>query len=96
VNKNPVPLPPTDNIAAIDTGTTLIGGPSAAVAAIYSQISGSLQLTGSLAGLYGFRSSVFLSVNSLLDILFSSQPALPTSMSPSLSVEKFGLSVPTT
>ena len=96
VNKNTVPLPSTGNVAAIDTGTTLIGGPSTAVAAVYSQISGSMQLTGSLAGFYGFRSSVFLSVSSLFDILFSSQPALPTSLSPSHSAEKLGPSVPMT
>jgi cathepsin D len=45
---------PSGNLAAIDTGTTLIGGPSAAVSAIYAQIPGSQPLTGNLVGFYGF------------------------------------------
>jgi cathepsin D len=53
VNGNSVTLSST-NLAAIDTGTTLIGGPSAAVAAIYAQIPGSQKMTGSLVGFYGF------------------------------------------
>jgi cathepsin D len=60
----------SSNVAAIDTGTTLIGGPSAAVSAIYAQIPNSEPLAGSLAGFYGFRMFVFLSVNSFLNILF--------------------------
>lgn len=47
-------------LAAIDTGTTLIGGPSQAVASIYSAIPGSQALNGQLEGFYSFRkSSVF-------------------------------------
>ncbi|KAF8586724.1 acid protease [Ramaria rubella] len=38
----------TSQLAAIDTGTTLIGGPSAAVAAVYSKIQGATPGTGSL------------------------------------------------
>jgi len=38
--------------AAIDTGTTLIGGPSAGIAAIFAQISGSVAGTGQYAGYY--------------------------------------------
>lgn len=54
---------PSDNVAAIDTGTTLIGGPSAAVQAIYAQIPGSQQLSGNLAGFYGFPCETNVSVN---------------------------------
>lgn len=54
VNGNSVTLP-YGNLAAIDTGTTLIGGPTDAVAAVYAQIPGSQQLSGNLAGFYGFR-----------------------------------------
>lgn len=50
-----VNLPSGESVAAIDTGTTLIGGPSDAVADIYAQIPGSQQLSGNLAGFYGFR-----------------------------------------
>lgn len=41
--------------AAIDTGTTLIGGPSDAVSAIYDQIEGSEALTGQYDGYYAYR-----------------------------------------
>ena len=48
---------PTGNsaLAAIDTGTTLIGGPSAAVASIWAAVPGSRALTGQMAGFFGFR-----------------------------------------
>ena len=38
--------------AAIDTGTTLVGGPEDAVSALYAQIPGSQALTGDNAGYY--------------------------------------------
>ena len=41
--------------AAIDTGTTLIGGPSAAIAAIFAQIPGSIRGTGQSAGYWSYR-----------------------------------------
>ena len=41
--------------AVIDTGTTLIGGPSSEVADIYAQISGSQALSGSYDGYYSYR-----------------------------------------
>jgi len=53
---------PSGNVAAIDTGTTLIGGPSAAVSAVYAQIPGSQQLSGNLAGFYGFPCSTTVQV----------------------------------
>jgi hypothetical protein len=62
---------PSGNLAAIDTGTTLIGGPSAAVSAVYAQIPGSQQLAGSLAGFYGFRMFPSLLVDSDFDVLIS-------------------------
>ncbi|KZS98326.1 acid protease [Sistotremastrum niveocremeum HHB9708] len=40
----------TDSLAAIDTGTTLIGGPTDVVTQIYSNIKGSQQGTGQLEG----------------------------------------------
>lgn len=68
VNGKTVNLPSGD-VAAIDTGTTLIGGPSTAVAAVYAQIPGSQQLTGNLAGFYGFRMFLFRLVEPLLNLL---------------------------
>ncbi|OCH87875.1 acid protease [Obba rivulosa] len=50
-------------LAAIDTGTTLIGGPTDAVAAIYAAIPGSSQLSGQMAGFYSFPCSTTLSVS---------------------------------
>jgi hypothetical protein len=91
VNGKSVTLP-SGNVAAIDTGTTLIGGPSAAVAAIYAQIPGSSQLSGNLAGFYGFRMFVHIYVMSLRDNLFF-QLAQPLSPSPSLSADSLGPSI---
>ena len=60
---------PSGTLAAIDTGTTLIGGPSAVVSAVYAQIPGSQQFSDNLAGFYGFRMFPSLLVNSDLDTL---------------------------
>jgi len=43
-----------DALAAIDTGTTLIGGPTADVKAIWAAVPGSTPLTGNMEGFYGF------------------------------------------
>ena len=45
----------TGAVAAIDTGTTLIGGPSADVKKIYAAVPGAVALTGQLEGYWGFR-----------------------------------------
>lgn len=42
-------------LAAIDTGTTLIGGPTTAVQNIYNAIQGSAALEGNMAGFFSFR-----------------------------------------
>ncbi|KZT07400.1 aspartic peptidase A1 [Laetiporus sulphureus 93-53] len=47
----------SSSYAAIDTGTTLVGGPSAAIAAIYEQIEGSAAGAGSLSGYYTYPCS---------------------------------------
>lgn len=44
-----------DAQAAIDTGTTLIGGPADAVAEIYANIPGAEQGTGDMEGYYLYR-----------------------------------------
>jgi cathepsin D len=48
----------TATAAAIDTGTTLIGGPETDVAALYAAIPGSRKMTGSYAGYYEYRELV--------------------------------------
>lgn len=56
VSGKSVDKPTGDSSAAvIDTGTSLLGGPSADVAAIYSAIPGSQALTGENAGFYSLR-----------------------------------------
>lgn len=42
-------------LSVIDTGTTLIGGPSRDVATIWAAIPGSVALSGSNAGFYAYR-----------------------------------------
>jgi cathepsin D len=42
-------------LSAIDTGTTLIGGPSTDVANIWAAVPGSTALGGQMTGFYGFR-----------------------------------------
>jgi cathepsin D len=47
-------------LSAIDTGTTLIGGPSTDVQNIWAQVPGSAPLTGNMQGFYGFREPILL------------------------------------
>ena len=52
-------------LAAIDTGTTLIGGPTSAVNDLFSQIPGSMnlsQIDPSLAGMFSIRTSLRLNL----------------------------------
>jgi hypothetical protein len=42
-------------VAAIDTGTSLIGAPTAAVEAIWGAVPGSVPLSGAQAGYFAFR-----------------------------------------
>ena len=46
-----------DSYSAIDTGTTLIGGPQDAIAAIYASIPDSSPATGNFEGYYSYRES---------------------------------------
>ena len=56
VNSNSVTLPSgQSSFAAIDTGTTLIGGPAAEVASVYAQIPNSVAGTGNFDGYYLYR-----------------------------------------
>jgi cathepsin D len=55
VNGNSISLPSgTASYSAIDTGTTLVGGPAAQIAALYAQIEGSTAGTGDLDGYYTY------------------------------------------
>jgi cathepsin D len=53
--------------AAIDTGTTLIGGPASTVAAIYAAIPGSKAMSGSYAGYYEYPCSTAISMTMTFD-----------------------------
>ncbi|KZT07401.1 aspartic peptidase A1 [Laetiporus sulphureus 93-53] len=52
----------SDSYAAIDTGTTLIGGPSAAIAEIYAKVDGAVAGTGNLEGYYTYPCSTSVTV----------------------------------
>lgn len=55
VNNNNIPIGNGEaTYSAIDTGTTLIGGPNAAVASLYNSIQGSQPLGGNMQGYYSF------------------------------------------
>lgn len=55
VNGKTVTPSSSESLAAIDTGTTLIAGPSDAVANIWSQVEGSQALSGQMAGFFSYR-----------------------------------------
>jgi cathepsin D len=57
----------SSNAVAVDTGTTLIGGPASIIASIYAAIPGSAQMTGSYANYYQYPCST--SIN--FDMTFS-------------------------
>jgi len=52
----------TSSYAAIDTGTTLVGGPSTQIAAIYAQIPGSALGTGNYQGYYTYPCSTTVNI----------------------------------
>lgn len=60
-----------DALSAIDTGTTLIGGPSDDVKAIYAAVPGSQQLDGANEGFFSFRESPPSFLASLLILTFA-------------------------
>ncbi|EIW79050.1 acid protease [Coniophora puteana RWD-64-598 SS2] len=65
VNGNQVTIPTggTNAYAAIDTGTTLVGGPSSAIANIFAQIPNSAPGTGSWQGYYTYPCSTAVTVS---------------------------------
>ena len=48
----------SSSYSAIDTGTTLIGGPQAAIQAIYATIPDSSPASGNFEGYYTYRGSI--------------------------------------
>ncbi|OBZ66793.1 Aspartic protease [Grifola frondosa] len=50
------------SFAAIDTGTTLVGGPSDAIASLYAQIPGSVALTGQSQGFWSYPCSSTINI----------------------------------
>ena len=58
VQGNSITIPTgTASYSAIDTGTTLIGGPASAIANIFAQIPGSAPASGNYNGYYSYRES---------------------------------------
>ncbi|KAH9167398.1 acid protease [Lactarius sanguifluus] len=62
VNSNSVTIPSSSSLAAIDTGTTLVGGPAAQISALYAQIPGSAPGTGNYDGYYTYPCSTTVNV----------------------------------
>ncbi|KAF9227090.1 acid protease, partial [Gyrodon lividus] len=58
-----VSVPSSSGLAAIDTGTTLIGAPSSIVQNIWADIPGAVVLTGQYQGLYAYPCNTQLSVS---------------------------------
>ncbi|GAA5823701.1 hypothetical protein JCM3770_006683 [Rhodotorula araucariae] len=54
--------PGQGEMVAIDTGTTLIGGPRDVVASVYSQVEGARAATGSYSGYYSYPCDVNVSI----------------------------------
>jgi cathepsin D len=79
-------------LAAIDTGTSLIGGPTSDVASIWSQVPGSAPATSAnLEGFYTFRVyCVRFVICLLLGLTHSCQPVIQTLLSPFLLEAKTG------
>ena len=79
VNGNSVSIgSDADNIAAIDTGTTLLGGPTAAVEAFWGQVDGARQLSGQNSGFWAFPCST--NVSSTLAFGGTAWPISPDDM----------------
>ncbi|KAG0706693.1 aspartic peptidase domain-containing protein [Suillus ampliporus] len=53
----------SSGLAAIDTGTTLIGAPALIAASIWAQVPGSVELIGDYQGLYGFPCTTDVTVS---------------------------------
>jgi cathepsin D len=64
VQGNEVTLPTgSSSFAAIDTGTTLVGGPPSAIAALYAQIPGSAPASGNYDGYYTYPCDTSVTVS---------------------------------
>jgi len=64
VQGNNVPMPSgSASFAAIDTGTTLVGGPQSAIAALYAQIPGSAPASGNFEGYYTYPCDTAVTVS---------------------------------
>ena len=73
MNSNSVTIPSSSQVA-IDTGTTLVGGPAEQISQLFAQIPGSAPATGNYEGYYTYRKLSFylrlsleLTFHSLLD-----------------------------
>jgi len=58
---------PTTSVshAAIDTGTTLVGGPQSAIASVYAQIPGSVRGTGDYESYWFYRMSSLVNLKGI-------------------------------
>ncbi|THG96621.1 hypothetical protein EW026_g5243 [Hermanssonia centrifuga] len=77
VQSTPIALSGSASYAAIDTGTTLLGGPSDVVAQIYSKIPGSAPGSGNYEGYYTYPCSTDVSVSLTFGTSNQSWPISP-------------------
>lgn len=71
INGATVSLPSgSSSYAAIDTGTTLVGGPTEYISEIFAQIPGSAAGTGDFQGYYTYRKILSLSMDHGLMFFF--------------------------
>ena len=90
VNGNSVQIPTgNDALSAIDTGTTLIGGPSDGVQNLYAAIPGSQPVGSQMQGFFAFRKSppppLPPSLQLTLDLMRPCGPACETTVTVSIS-----------
>ena len=77
VQGNTINLPSGESsYAAIDTGTTLVGGPSEYIAQIFAQIPGSNPGTDVYQNYYTYRGFLFISLSPLPSVSYANPPEL--------------------
>ena len=93
-----IDVPSNSGLAAIDTGTSLIGVPNSISQAIWARVPNSAALTGQYEGMYAFRTYLRYPSSHVPHAVLScaSQRVTRTSTSPYLSAVLVGLSTPPT
>ncbi|KAI0083754.1 aspartic peptidase domain-containing protein [Irpex rosettiformis] len=78
VQGSPIDLSLGGTVAAVDTGTTLVGGPANVISELYQSIPGSSAGTGNLTGYYTYPCATEVSVSMSFGINDKAWPISPT------------------